>query len=46
LEASTQKIDMEAARSFRNIGFTAEDCMTTLKHAEYHLGSLHESLGC
>lgn len=46
LEASAKKIDIEAVRSFRNIGFTAEDCTTTLKHAEYQLGSLHESLGC
>jgi HD-like signal output (HDOD) protein len=46
LEASSQKIEMEEVRSFRNIGFTSEDCITTLKHAEYQLGSLHESLGC
>ena len=46
LEASTQKIEMEEVRSFRNIGFTSDDCMATLKHAEYQLGSLHESLGC
>jgi HD-like signal output (HDOD) protein len=46
LEASPQKIEMEEVSSFRNIGFTTEDCMKTLKHAEYQLGSLHESLGC
>jgi HD-like signal output (HDOD) protein len=46
LEASSQKIDMGAVRSFHKIGFTSEDCVTTLRHAEYQLGSLHESLGC
>jgi len=46
LGASSQKIDTEEARSFRNIGLTSEVCMTTLKHAKYRLASLHESLGC
>jgi HD-like signal output (HDOD) protein len=46
LEASSPKIDLEEIRSFRNIGFSSEDCRTTLMHAEYQLGSLHESLGC
>jgi HD-like signal output (HDOD) protein len=39
-------VEMGQISSFQHIGFTQEDCMATLKHAEYQLGSLHESLGC
>lgn len=39
-------VDMEGISSFQSIGFTPEDCTTTLKHAEYQLGSLHDALGC
>jgi HD-like signal output (HDOD) protein len=39
-------IDMGRIRSFCNIGMTHEDCLTTLKHTEYQLGSLHDALGC
>lgn len=46
LEASPQTIQTQEVRSFRNIGLTSEDCVTTLKHAKYRLESLHESLRC
>jgi HD-like signal output (HDOD) protein len=39
-------ITMEDISSFRHIGLTPEDCMVTLKLAEYQLGSLHHALGC
>ena len=39
-------VEMGEISSFQHIGFTQEDCMTTLKHAQYQLGSLHEALGC
>jgi HD-like signal output (HDOD) protein len=39
-------VEMGEIGSFQRIGFTQEDCMTTLKHAEYQLGSLHDALGC
>ena len=39
-------IEMESIKSFGNIGLTHEDCLTTLKHTEYQLGSLHDALGC
>jgi HD-like signal output (HDOD) protein len=41
-----EPINMEAVRSFRNIGLTLEDCATLLRHAEYQLSSLHQALGC
>jgi HD-like signal output (HDOD) protein len=47
LEQSPGKaVEMGEVSSFQHIGFTQEDCMTTLKHAEYQLGSLHDVLGC
>jgi HD-like signal output (HDOD) protein len=42
----TKRVEMGEIVSFRNIGFTLEDCAQTLKHAEYQLGSLHDALGC
>jgi HD-like signal output (HDOD) protein len=39
-------IEMHEINSFQRIGFTKEDCIATLKHAEYQLGSLHDALGC
>jgi HD-like signal output (HDOD) protein len=45
-QTPVELVDMEEIRSFQNVGFTPEDCATTLKHAEYQLGSLHEALGC
>jgi HD-like signal output (HDOD) protein len=41
-----EAVEMGEVSSFQHIGFTQEDCMTTLKHAEYQLGSLHDALGC
>jgi HD-like signal output (HDOD) protein len=32
--------------AFHNIGLTEQDCAALLIHAESHLGSLHEALGC
>jgi HD-like signal output (HDOD) protein len=32
--------------AFHNIGITEQDCAVLLTHAEIHLGSLHEALGC
>jgi HD-like signal output (HDOD) protein len=39
-------VEMAEIGSFQCIGFTQEDCITTMKHAEYQLGSLHDALGC
>ena len=39
-------IKMQEASAFAHIGMTKEDCAATLLHAEYHLGSLQEALGC
>jgi HD-like signal output (HDOD) protein len=32
--------------AFHNLGLTEQDCAALLTHAERHLGSLHETLGC
>jgi HD-like signal output (HDOD) protein len=32
--------------AFHNIGLTEQDCAALLTHAESHLGSLHDALGC
>jgi HD-like signal output (HDOD) protein len=45
-QTPVKAVDMGEIGSFQCIGFTQEDCMTTLKHAEYQLGSLHDALGC
>jgi HD-like signal output (HDOD) protein len=45
-QAAPPVIDMESIKSFGNIGLTLEDCLTTLRHTEYQLGSLHDALGC
>jgi HD-like signal output (HDOD) protein len=39
-------IDVKDISSFQSIGFSKEDCIATLKHAQYQLGSLHDALGC
>ena len=47
LEQTPMKaIEMGQVSSFQRMGFTQEDCMATLKHAQHQLGSLHDSLGC
>jgi HD-like signal output (HDOD) protein len=47
LEKTPMKaVEMAEISSFQHMGFTQEDCMTTLKHAQYQLGSLHDALGC
>jgi HD-like signal output (HDOD) protein len=46
LGQATPIIQMEGVISFANIGLTIEDCLSTLKHTEYQLGSLREALGC
>jgi HD-like signal output (HDOD) protein len=45
-QAHLKAVEMGEISSFQRLGFTPEDCMTTLKHAQYQLGSLHEALGC
>jgi HD-like signal output (HDOD) protein len=37
---------IEGVSAFHNIGLTEQDCAVLLTHAESHLGSLHEALGC
>jgi HD-like signal output (HDOD) protein len=39
-------VDLDSATSLSTIGLRQEDCAAILTHAEYQLGSLHESLGC
>jgi HD-like signal output (HDOD) protein len=41
-----REIDMDGVNAFQTIGLSASDCANILKHAEYALGSLHETLGC
>ena len=45
-QTAGKAVEMGEVNSFQHIGFTQQDCMTTLKHAEYQLGSLHDALGC
>jgi HD-like signal output (HDOD) protein len=37
---------MKRVSAFHNIGLTEQDCDALLTQAEFHLGSLHEALGC
>jgi hypothetical protein len=41
-----REIDMDGANAFQTIGLSASDCVDIMRHAEYALGSLHETLGC
>jgi HD-like signal output (HDOD) protein len=45
-QTPVKSVEMAGISSFQHLGFTQVDCMTTLKHAEYQLGSLHDALGC
>lgn len=45
-QTPTPKLRIEEMGSFGRVGLSNDDCATTLKHAEYQLGSLHEALGC
>jgi HD-like signal output (HDOD) protein len=44
--APTAELQIRQKSSFGRLGLTNDDCVTTLKHAEYQLGSLHDALGC
>jgi HD-like signal output (HDOD) protein len=37
--------EIDSIYAFRTIGLSVNDCAAILKHTEYQLGSLHESLG-
>jgi HD-like signal output (HDOD) protein len=39
-------VEIGEISAFQHMSFTQEDCIATLKHAEYQLGSLHDALGC
>jgi HD-like signal output (HDOD) protein len=41
-----REVDMEGIAAFQTIGLSASDCSDIMRHAEYALGSLHETLGC
>jgi HD-like signal output (HDOD) protein len=45
-DADLKAVDMAGISSFKSLGLTYADCIATLKHAQYQLGSLHEALGC
>ena len=45
-QTAPHAVEMEGISSFLSLDFTPDDCITTLKHAEYQLGSLHDALGC
>jgi HD-like signal output (HDOD) protein len=45
-QTDLKAVEMAGITSFQAVGFTPEDCVTTVKHARYQLGSLHEALGC
>jgi HD-like signal output (HDOD) protein len=39
-------IEVKGVTAFAVIGLTAQECASILRHAEYQLGSLQETLGC
>jgi len=39
-------VNVDGIYAFESIGLSALDCLKILAHAEYQLGSLHDSLGC
>lgn len=45
-QTPVKAVEMGEVSSFQHMGFTQDDCLATLKHAQYQLGSLHDALGC
>jgi hypothetical protein len=45
-EAEPTDAVSNGVNSFQTLDMTAEDCVKTLKHAEYQLASLHHLLDC
>ena len=39
-------VSTKGVSAYHNLGLTDQDCAALLTHAERHLGSLHETLGC
>jgi HD-like signal output (HDOD) protein len=45
-EPAPRNIAVDGLAAFATIGLSAQDCGNILEHAEYHLGSLQDALGC
>jgi HD-like signal output (HDOD) protein len=45
-EPAPRTIAVDGLAAFATIGLSAQDCGNILEHAEYHLGSLQDALGC
>lgn len=45
-EPAPRTIAVDGLAAFATIGLSAQDCGNILAHAEYHLGSLQDALGC
>jgi len=39
-------VAMDGIEAFQSVGLNAQDCAEILTHADYQLGSLHDTLGC
>jgi HD-like signal output (HDOD) protein len=45
-EPAPRSIAVDGLAAFATIGLSAQDCTNIIEHAEYHLGSLQDALGC
>jgi HD-like signal output (HDOD) protein len=45
-EPAPRSIAVDGLAAFATIGLSAQDCINIIEHAEYHLGSLQDALGC
>ena len=41
-----RKIDVKGVTAYAVVGLSEQDCTAILRHAEYQLGSLQDTLGC
>jgi HD-like signal output (HDOD) protein len=45
-EPAPRKVESKGVAAYAVLGLTDQECAAILRHAEYQLGSLQETLGC